>query len=127
MKTVGFVMFLCALYVTILHQRKDTLLLSNNVILRKHNEHAIVVFDEMWWSLFCKYAKRDQLCHPYCYMTCGLPFDFLLPREFCARNHPFFLYVKHKIRPTAKKGLSKLVYDFRRKSNVFLLNILASL
>ena len=102
-------------------------LYENNVILRKHNDPTIMAFDDMWWDLFCKYAKRDQLCHPYCYMKNGLSFDYLLPKDFCARNHPYFIYVKHKVRPTAKKGINKIVYDIRRKFNVFLLKLIASM
>jgi len=102
-------------------------LYENNVILRKHNDPIIVNFDNLWWSLFCKYAKRDQLCHPYCYREVGLEFDYLLPKQYCARNHPYFKYVKHQVTPKEQAGVGKLFYDIKRKTNVLILNILSLL
>lgn len=68
---------------------------ENNVILRKHNDPVIVDFDNQWWSYYLKYSHRDQLSHSLCYMKSGLKFDYLIPREFCSRNHKYFKYVKH--------------------------------
>lgn len=102
-------------------------LYENNVILRKHNNQKIVDFDNLWWDLFCKYAKRDQLCHPYCYKKFGLDFDYLLPKEYCARNHPYFTYVKHQITPVEQKGIDKIVYDIKRKTNVLILKLLSKI
>lgn len=102
-------------------------LYENNVILRKHNDSTIVNFDNLWWDLFCKYAKRDQLCHPFCYRKVGLEFDYLLPKKYCARNHPYFTYVKHQVMPKELDGIDKLWYDIKRKTNVLILNILSSL
>ena len=99
-------------------------LYENNVILRKHNNQK---FDNLWWDLFCKYAKRDQLCHQYCYKKFGLDFDYLLPKEYCARNHPYFTYVKHQITPVEQKGIDKIVYDIKRKTNVLILKLLSKI
>ena len=103
------------------HFPKHFGLYENNVILRKHNAPEVVEFDNIWWNLFCQYAKRDQLCHPFCYMSLGLAFDYLLPKEYCARNHPYFIYVPHKILPIKKKGFCKIFYDIKRKTNVLIL------
>lgn len=102
-------------------------LYENNVILRKHNDSTIVSFDSLWWDLFCKYAKRDQLCHPYCFRNFGLEFDYLLPKQYCARNHPYFTYVKHQVMAKEQTGIGKIWYDIKRKTNVVILNILSSL
>lgn len=109
------------------HFPKHYGLYENNVIFRKHNDSTIVNFDNLWWDLFCKYAKRDQLCHPYCYRKFGIEFDYLLPKEYCARNHPYFKYVKHQIIPEEQSGIDKFWYDVKRKTNVLILNILSSL
>lgn len=102
-------------------------LYENNVILRKHNDPTIVDFDNLWWDLFCQYAKRDQLCHPYCYRKFNLQFDYLLPKDYCARNHPFFGYVQHIVAPTPQIGISKLINDIKRKLNVVILNLISAM
>lgn len=96
-------------------------LYENNVIFRSHKDENIIKFDDMWWNLYLKYSNRDQLCHPFCYRECGLEFDYILPRGYCSRNHPTFLYVKHLQRPVKKRGLKKLISDINRKSKVILL------
>ena len=97
---------------------------ENNVIFRKHNDQTIMKFDNCWWYLFRKYAKRDQLCHPYCLKKFGIEFDYLVPEDYCARNHHFFTYVKHYKQPTIRQGISRFIYDFKRKANAKLLKYL---
>lgn len=101
------------------HFPKHYGLYENNVIFRKHNEKNIVEFDELWWKTYCEIGQRDQLCHPYCYKEIGLRFNYLLPKSFCARNHPYFIYKIHlnKYQP---KGMEKLWYDIKRKSKVLI-------
>lgn len=109
------------------HFPKHYGLYENNVIFRKHNDKTISNFDDLWWSLFCQYAKRDQLCHPYCFKTYNLKFDYLLPKKYCARNHPYFIYVRHKVIPKTQNGIKKLFYDMARKTNVIILKMLSAM
>lgn len=104
------------------HFKKHQGLYENNVILRKHNSSSVVKFCEMWWSLFLKYAKRDQLCHPYCYLKNHLTYDYLLQENFCSRNHPYFRYVIHKNK-VINTGFSKLLFDIKRKSYVLIVRL----
>jgi len=97
-------------------------LYENNVIFRKHSDQTVIRFDELWWDLYNNYPQRDQLSHPYCYRACGLAFDYLLPKEFCSRNHPYFKYVKHPKGPDPH-GVHRLFYDIRRKWNSTLVRI----
>ena len=96
-------------------------LYENNVIFRKHNDTTIVEFDKLWWH----YAKRDQLCHPYCLKKFGIGFDYLVPKNYCTRNHPYFFYVDHKVAYTRRQGMEKQVYDFKRKSKAKILKYLS--
>lgn len=107
------------------HFPKHYGLYENNVIFRKHHDPTIIKFDELWWNLFCQYAHRDQLCHPYCYRIYNIKFDYLIPKEYCARNHPYFIYVTHTVVQKTQHGLHKLAYDIKRKTNVIVLKLLS--
>ena len=100
-------------------------LYENNVIFRKHNSSQIVLFDNMWWKTYLEIGQRDQLCHPYCYREVGLNFNYLLPKSYCARNHPYFIYKPHlnKYQP---KGFEKVVYDISRKMKVIAVKVVLS-
>lgn len=51
----------------------------NNVIFRIHNERVRCV-DELWWDLYNKYSRRDQLFLPYVFWKIAdIKFDWLLP------------------------------------------------
>ena len=69
---------------------------ENNVIFRKHNKQNIIEFDTLWWYLYLKYSHRDQVLHSYCLYKMGICFDYLLPPEYCARNHYSLYYKKHE-------------------------------
>lgn len=74
-------------------------LYENNVILRRHNDPAVIGFDRMWWKVYNEYLHRDQVLHPYCMWKCGMGFDYLLPEEFSARNHAYFVFKdRHNVR-----------------------------
>lgn len=85
-------------------------LYENNVIFRKHNDPTIVEFNKFWWHLLCKYAKRDQLCHSYCLKKFEIGFDYLVPKDYYARNHHFFTYTKHKVLPQNRQGINRRIY-----------------
>jgi len=79
-------------------------LMENNVILRRHNDPAVVSFDELWWSLMLRYSHRDQMTQSYCLWKSGIKPEFLLPEGSSTRNHPWFAYTGHG--PVYVKDLS---------------------
>jgi hypothetical protein len=90
-------------------------LYETGVTFRKHNDPTIVKFDNLWWQLFCKYAKRDQLCHTYCLKKFGIEFNYLLPKEYCARNHPYFNYVMHNNMAKRPQGFANIKRKINRR------------
>lgn len=81
-----------------------------NVILRKHGEGKVVAADELWWSLFRTFCRRDQMTQTYCLWKTGLDMEYLLPEGFSARNHPAFEYVPHDgpyVKDRSLKGLAR--------------------
>ena len=84
-------------------------LYETGVLLRKHNEPTMVSFDNLWWYLLYNYARRDQLCLPYCLKKFGIEFDYLVPKEYCARNHHFFIYKKHTVLPKCQQGINRRI------------------
>ena len=75
-------------------------MMENNVIFRKHNDPAVVEFDQWWWECFVNYAHRDQLTHGFALAdTPSLKTTLLFPEGISARNHPDLIYVKHPAEP----------------------------
>lgn len=68
---------------------------ENNVILRKHNDKQVKYLDGLWWDLFMKYSKRDQMTFGYCIYKSDIKWDYLLPVGFTARNHYTFKALFH--------------------------------
>lgn len=97
-------------------------LMENNVILRRHNDPAVVSFDELWWSLMLRYSHRDQMTQGYCLRKCGIEPSYLIPEGFSARNHPSFAYTGHgpvyvkdrSLRGLARDGMTVLRKFFYR-------------
>ena len=71
-------------------------LTENNVIFRKHNCPEVVRMDELWWKFLLGGPLRDQLFFVYAMQKAGVKLDYLLPKEFCSRNHPAFGYYPHE-------------------------------
>jgi len=76
---------------------------ENAVILRKHNDPQIISFDDLWWQLFNRYTRRDQMTWSYCMWKCGLSSINLIPKGSNVRTHPWFCYTPHG--PIYKKNL----------------------
>lgn len=68
---------------------------ETNIILRKHSDPRIGAFDKLWWEMYCKYPKRDQMTHSYCLWKSGLESVKLLPEGENARNCPLLEYRMH--------------------------------
>lgn len=71
-------------------------LYETNVLFRQHNLPIMINFDKMWWYFISEYVTRDQLSVSYCCKVNNIPLDYLLPKEFCARNHPYFQCLDHR-------------------------------
>ena len=78
-------------------------LYENNIILRRHNEEAIVAANEIWWKLFKKGPRRDQLSLTYIYWKLGLKPALLLGEDENARNSSHLQYFTHPA-PDNKQG-----------------------
>lgn len=90
-------------------------LFETNVLLRKHCDPTLIKFDSMWWHFVQKYVNRDQLSNSYCLNKFSIPFDYIIPKEFSTRNHPYFKYIVHKKNHSISKRprmLDKLYYYF---------------
>lgn len=66
-----------------------------NVIYRKHNETLVVSVDDEWWFQRKNYSHRDQLSFSYALWKYSVPWNYLLPETFWARNHPGFACPMH--------------------------------
>lgn len=71
-------------------------LTENNVIFRRQLSPEVVKMDKLWWKLLLGGPYRDQLFFIYAMQKAGVKLDYLLPREFCSRNHPAFAYFPHE-------------------------------
>ena len=109
------------------HFPKHWGLFENNVIFRAHHASKVVNFDELWWELLNNYPNRDQLIHPYSMMVSGLSKNYLLPKEYCARNHSTFLYMKHVVKIPMPKGFNRIVQGIIRKSKVSIVRLYCSI
>ena len=70
-------------------------LFEANVIFRKHNNESVKELDELWWSTFMKYSKRDQLSLVYSLWTTSIEYSFFLPEQYSTLNHPSFERLEH--------------------------------
>lgn len=82
---------------------------ENNIILRQTSDIAVRSFNEMWWSLYLKYPRRDQFTSPYCLRENGLKFDYLLPEGMCAKSSSWIDFIQHN---EGKKSFVKYWYDY---------------
>ena len=106
-------------------------LLENNVIYRKNNEICKMI-DEMWWDMYCRYSRRDQLSLEYVlWKHPEVKLEMILPKgerafdsnSFYSNNHhssadttrfvkvSFFEFVRDKIRAKIPEK-RKLFEDF---------------
>lgn len=75
-------------------------MMETNLILRKHNDPAVVRFDEMWWERLRRYSNRDQLTHTSCIKdNPEIKPELLFDEGISARNHPGLEYVRHPSKP----------------------------
>lgn len=71
-------------------------MMETNLILRRHNDPAVIEFDELWWQRLQHYSDRDQLTHTSCIKdTPGIRPELLFDEGTTSRNHPGLEYVEH--------------------------------
>lgn len=70
---------------------------ENAIILRRHLSAEIVEFDDLWWEMFCRFSRRDQMTWSYCKWKCSLDSACLIPPGANIRNHEWFSYTPHGV------------------------------
>lgn len=75
---------------------------ENNCILRRHNDKSVINVDEEWWSMICRFSKRDQLSFKYSAWKYNVYVEKILPAKQNSRNHPYLHCAKHTTRSTLK-------------------------
>ncbi len=90
--------------------------MENNVVLRKHLDPAIIETDCLWWQLYLKYSRRDQLSLMYCLDKNKIPLDLLIPEGYSAKNWPGLHLYRHR-KSTKKKisGVRKSINEYIHK------------
>lgn len=71
-------------------------LFENNLILRKHNEKIIVKISKLWWEVYMKFSKRDQMSLCYVFWKNNFIPDLLLPQDVNTHNKEHFVRYQHK-------------------------------
>ena len=71
-------------------------LMESNLVFRRHQDPAVVAFDERWWRLIRNLSRRDQLSLMLCLRRGGIRWDDRLLDGWNTRNHPGFKYLLHK-------------------------------
>ena len=71
-------------------------LYETGILVRKHNDPAVVALDECWWSLLLKSrASRDQLCFTPALRESAVEPARLLPKGTDVRNSEIVNYAGH--------------------------------
>ncbi|MCA9777176.1 MAG: DUF616 domain-containing protein [Candidatus Eremiobacteraeota bacterium] len=68
-------------------------LTENTVLLRRHNDPAVVELSQSWWQEVLNWSYRDQLSFNYCCWKSDFSYQ-LLPGT--VRNNPYFQMRRHK-------------------------------
>lgn len=75
---------------------KNIGLFENNIILRNHTNVNVVAANELWWSLFSRYSKRDQLTGRYCFFAHKVSCELLLEAGQHAKSYDGIKFHYHK-------------------------------
>ena len=71
-------------------------LYETGILVRKHNDPALIALDESWWSLLLQSkASRDQLCFTPALHKAALEPALLLPKGTDVRNAEIVNYAGH--------------------------------
>lgn len=59
-----------------------------NIIYRQHNTPKVITQCDGWWHERQNYSHRDQLSYSYTLWKNKMPWAYLLPEQYSARNYP---------------------------------------
>ncbi|MGA2544999.1 MAG: glycosyltransferase domain-containing protein [Rectinemataceae bacterium] len=77
-------------------------LFEMNIIFRKHNDRRIDGLMSNWWSMICKYSKRDQISFPYVLKDSSISCEKMFHKNSRFLND--FKYLEHRI---MRNGLTR--------------------
>lgn len=97
---------------------------ETNVILRRHQDPAVISFDELWWEMLLRWTSRDQMTQSYCLWKTGLPHTHLLPEGESAQDSPWFRYTFHGSKYVKDKSIKGRWKDAARAAKVALYRII---
>lgn len=72
-------------------------LYENGVMLRKHNDKAVVEVSQKWWKEYMRYSKRDQLSLVYVYWALNIKPEYIFDGEHGIRNVSCLKLLKHSV------------------------------
>lgn len=81
-----------------------------NIIFRQHNHPQIISQCNDWWNERLHYSHRDQLSYSYTLWKNHLPWQYLLPEQYSARNYPGINCPNHS-------GVDK--HGWERRKNIY--------
>lgn len=95
-----------------------------NCIFRDNHNKIIKSQCDLWWTLFLKYAHRDQLSYSYTLWRFKLPFVYILPLGYNTRNHSSIIAGSHGASSSKTK---KLIKKYMYKPTAFTIKIVLNL
>jgi len=81
-----------------------------NIIFRQHNHPQIIQQCNDWWHERLNFSHRDQLSYSYTLWKNHLPWKYLLPEQYSARNYPGIYCPNHP-------GIDK--HGWERRKNIY--------
>ncbi len=87
---------------------EDFGLFENNIIFREHNK--LIRLSNLWWEMYNKYSRRDQLSLVVCLWELDVPCEILFSEDFNVRTDSSFTLFNHKEKliKKIKKRLSRI-------------------
>ncbi|MDP2073515.1 glycosyltransferase [Hydrogenophaga sp.] len=77
-------------------------LIESQILIRKHNEKAVRIVNESWWSEVEKHSRRDQLSLMFVLWKNKLRWTPLMEPGFSTRNHEGFSFFQHGLKSTER-------------------------
>ncbi len=68
---------------------------ANSIMLKKHNDSAIIALGDKWWSEIQQYSRRDQLSLYYCIWKLDIRHYLLKFPRYNIRNNEWFCWMPH--------------------------------
>ncbi|ADK83321.1 glycosyltransferase domain-containing protein [Sediminispirochaeta smaragdinae] len=98
-------------------------LTENNLLMRRHNDPAVIKLMDCWWEQLQRWSKRDQICFPFCQWQTGITvkaiaLDIRLPNRYFRwwqHDTKAIGIIKRQYR-ILKKRITWRLYRFREKN-----------